>query len=99
MAHLLTKANSIRLNIGGVNKYYMEQDIRLSFGKRLKQLRRKKGITQVELAQKTGIDYKYIQRLEGKKPSSVTITTLVKFAKAFKITPSKLLNFPTRGSR
>ena len=69
------------------------EDINLELGKRLRELRRKHKLTQEELAYRAGIDYKYIQRLEGKTPSSPSLNILKKLAKAFKITPSKLLDF------
>ena len=66
-------------------------NINLEFGKRLQKLRKKAGLTQEELAQLSGVDYKYIQRLEGKTPSSPSLNIVEKLAKAFKISPSKLL--------
>lgn len=69
------------------------ENINIGFGKHLKDLRRKKKITQEELAELAGLEYKYIQRLEGKKPSSPTLNTLDKLARAFNISISKLLNF------
>ena len=71
----------------------MESEINKRFGKRLRELREKRGWTQEELAQNSGLDYKYIQRLEGKTPSSPTLNTLEKLTKAFKIPLTKLLNF------
>lgn len=68
------------------------KDINIQFGKRLKELRNKHDLTQETLAHEAGVDYKYIQRLEGKNPSSPTLNTLEKLAKAFKISISKLLN-------
>ncbi len=69
------------------------ENINIEFGKRLKDLRKKKKITQEELAYLADLEYKYIQRLESKKPSSPTLNTLEKLAKAFNISFSKLLNF------
>ena len=71
----------------------MGREIRIKFGKRLRQLRKRKGWTQEELAEKADIAYKHIQRLEGKTPSPVKIDTIEKLAKAFKISCSKLLDF------
>lgn len=68
-------------------------DINLKFGKKIRRLREKAGLTQEELAQLSELDYKYIQRLEGKKPSSPTLNSVEKLAKAFKTTPAKLLSF------
>jgi len=68
-------------------------NINTKFGKRLKELRKKKKLTQEGLAQLADIDYKYIQRLEGKSPSSPTLNVLEKLAKAFNISLSKLVDF------
>jgi len=69
------------------------ENVNIEFGKRLKDLRKKKKITQEELAYLADLEYKYIQRLESKKPSSPTLNTLEKLAKAFNTTVSKLVNF------
>jgi transcriptional regulator with XRE-family HTH domain len=69
------------------------ENVNIEFGKRLKDLRKKKKITQEELAELANLEYKYIQRLESKKPSSPTLNTLEKLAKAFNTTVSKLVNF------
>ncbi|UCD15906.1 MAG: helix-turn-helix transcriptional regulator [Candidatus Omnitrophota bacterium] len=69
------------------------ENINILFSKRLKELRRKKKLTQEELAHRAGIDYKYVQILESKKPSSPTLNTLEKLAKALNISISRLLNF------
>ena len=67
------------------------ENINIRFGRHLKTLRKKKKITQEELAYLAGLEYKYIQRLEGKKPSSPTLNTLGKLAKALNLPMSKLL--------
>ena len=69
----------------------MRDDIQSRVGKRIKELRIKNGYTQEKLAEVTGIDYKYIQRIEGKDPPAIRIDTVERLAKALKITPSKLL--------
>ncbi len=71
----------------------MGQSVKVLLGKRVKQLREKAGLTQERLAAATGIDYKYIQRIEGKNPPALRIDTIEKLAKAFKISCSKLLDF------
>jgi transcriptional regulator with XRE-family HTH domain len=72
----------------------MNTDIKVKLAKRLRELRKKHDMTQEELAEASGVDYKHIQLLEGKNPrSAVKIDTLEKIAKAFKITPSQLINF------
>lgn len=67
--------------------------MRLKLAKRLRQLRKKRGYTQEKLAELSGIDYKHVQLLESANPSAAKIDTIEKLAKAFKITPSKLLDF------
>lgn len=71
----------------------MISKIRLLLGKRIKELRRKQGLTQEKLAELAKIDYKYLQKIEGKSPPAVKIDTIEKLARALESTPSKLLNF------
>ncbi len=71
----------------------MAEDIRIKFGNHLRRLRKKKGWTQEELAERADIAYKHVQRLEGRHPSPVKIDTIAKLAKAFGVRPSKLLDF------
>jgi len=71
----------------------MEQSARRLLGKRVRELRLKAKMTQEKLAALTSIDYKYIQRIEGKNPPAVRIDTIEKLAKALKITCSKLISF------
>lgn len=71
----------------------MKTGIRAKLGKRIQELRRKNGFTQEDLAAMADIDYKYLQRIEGKNVPNVKIETLEKLARALKITPSKLLDF------
>ena len=71
----------------------MAKNIKVSYSKRLRQLRKKYGYTQQKLAELANIEYKHIQRLESKKPCDVKLSTLEKIAKAFNIPLSKLLNF------
>lgn len=69
----------------------MGQDIKLKIGKRIKELRNKRNMTQEELAAAAEIDYKYLQKIEGKNPPNLKVETIEKLAKALKITPDKLL--------
>ena len=69
------------------------ENINIRFGKRLKELRKKHKLTQEDLAEASGLDYKYIQRLESNKPSSPTLNSIEKLTKAFNISISKLLNY------
>lgn len=71
----------------------MEEDIRLRIGKNIKKLRNKLGYTQEKLSEISEIDYKYIQKIEGKKPPALKIDTIERIAKALKVSPAKLLDF------
>ncbi len=71
----------------------MKSNARYKLGRRLQYFRGKCGYTQEKLAEITGVDYKYVQKIEGKKPPAVRIDTIEKFAKAFKIKCSKLMDF------
>ncbi len=71
----------------------MEEGVRIKLGRQIRQRRRQVGITQEELAAKTGLDYKYVQQIEGKNPPAIRIDTIERIAKALKTTSSKLLHF------
>ena len=65
--------------------------ITMEFAKALKNLRIEKNLTQEELAQRSGVDYKYLQKLEGHTPSSPTLSTLEKLANGLGITLVELI--------
>ena len=71
----------------------MEYPIRRKLGRKIKELREKYDYTQEELSEIADIDYKYIQRIEGKHPPALKIDTIVKLAKALKVKPYNLLKF------
>jgi len=71
----------------------MTQEIKFKLSQRLKKLRQEYGYTQEHLAELAKIEYKHVQKLEGKKPHNPQLDTLEKIAKAFKISVSKLLDF------
>lgn len=71
----------------------MDTKIRLKLAQRIKQLRKGLGLTQEKLSEASGIDYKYIQRIEGKTPPNIKLETIERLAKILKTTPSKLLDF------
>jgi len=71
----------------------MANSINIKLGKRIKELRKKRNITQEELAELAKTSYKYIQRIEGKTPPDLRLTSIEKIAKVLKTTPSKLLDF------
>ena len=67
--------------------------IRLRIGKKIRALRKKLGMTQEKLSEVARIDYKYLQRLEGKKPPALKVDTIEKLAKALKVKAGELLKF------
>ncbi|MDD5681254.1 MAG: helix-turn-helix transcriptional regulator [Candidatus Omnitrophica bacterium] len=69
----------------------MELSIRLKFGKRLRELRNKRKLTQDKLSELADIDYKYLQKIEGKNPPNIKLETIEKLAKTLKVKPSELL--------
>ncbi len=56
------------------------ETVDLRFANALKRLRKAKGLTQESLAQRAGVDYKYLQKLEGSNPSSPTLATMKKLS-------------------
>lgn len=61
------------------------------FATTLKNLRKSKGLTQEKLAEMSDIDYKYLQKLEGKNPSSPTLSVLEKLSRGLVISLSELI--------
>jgi transcriptional regulator with XRE-family HTH domain len=70
----------------------MNTEIARKLALRIRELRKKKGLTQEELSDLSGIDYKHIQLLESKNPPAAKLDTLEKLAKAFKTPLKKLLD-------
>ncbi|MDD4295084.1 MAG: helix-turn-helix transcriptional regulator [Candidatus Omnitrophica bacterium] len=71
----------------------MEINIKLKLANKIKALRQKKGITQEKLANLSDIDYKYIQKIEGKSPPNIKIETIERISKALHIHISELFDF------
>lgn len=71
----------------------MDTSIGMQLGKKIKEYRRKRGITQEQLAELIETSYKYIQRIEGKNPPDIRLTTIERLSKALKIKPAELLKF------
>lgn len=66
-------------------------NIKLKFGKRVKELRKNEGISQESLAHLSDIDRTYIQSIE-KGERNVSIIIAERISKAFKITMSELMD-------
>ena len=60
-------------------------------GENIKDLRKTRGLTQEQLAEMIKTSYKYMQRIEGRTPPDIRLSTVQKIAKALDTTPSKLL--------
>lgn len=71
----------------------MENTINSKLGKKIKELREKRKITQEQLAELIKTSYKYVQRIEGKNPPDIRLTTVERLAKALKVKPADLLKF------
>lgn len=71
----------------------MENNIRLRIGRKIKDLRKKRKMTQERLSEVAEIDYKYIQRLEGKNPPALKVDTIERLARALNVEPNELLKF------
>jgi len=70
----------------------MKDSINLKVGQAIKNLRKKSGLTQEQLAEMIKTSYKYMQRIEGKTPPDIRLSTIEKLAKALKIPLSKFFN-------
>lgn len=68
----------------------MQSNIRLRIGARIKEIRKKRGYTQEKLSELANIDYKYLQKIEGKNPPALKVDTIERIAKALKVSPSQL---------
>ena len=65
------------------------------FGKHVRELRKERGLSQVELAAKVGIDRSYMGFLErGERNPSLEV--IAKIAEALSVTPDELLKRPTK---
>ena len=69
----------------------MKPSIRTKFGERLRELRNRRGFTQEKLSELAEIDYKYLQKIEGKNPPNIKLETIEKLAKTLEVKPSELL--------
>jgi transcriptional regulator with XRE-family HTH domain len=67
------------------------ENISVRFGRRLRELRKKKGWTQVQMADALGIDRSYISDMENGK-LNVCLPTLEVLSQGFGISIAKLLS-------
>ncbi len=69
----------------------MTPDIRARFGERLRTLRKRKGLTQAELADKLGLDRSYVGEIEQGKRNPCLINLEI-IAQGLQTTLSKMLS-------
>lgn len=62
------------------------------FGQTLRELRRSKGISQRSLAEKVGVDFSYISKIENNRLPPPAADTIVKICEALSIPPDDLLS-------
>ena len=70
----------------------MREKILIKFGKRVKEERLKRGLSQEEFAEKAGVHRTYIGMIE-RAEKNITLLNIEKIAKAFKISISQLFKF------
>jgi HTH-type transcriptional regulator, competence development regulator len=62
-----------------------------TFGQSLREMRRSKGVSQRDLAEKVGVDFSYISKLENDRLPPPAADTIVKICKELGIPPDELL--------
>lgn len=62
-----------------------------TFGQALRDLRRSKGVSQRQLAEKVGVDFSYISKIENDRLPPPAADTIVKICKALEVQPDTLL--------
>ncbi len=62
-----------------------------SFGERLRELRRKKEISQRDLADQIGVDFSYISKVENDRLPPPAADTILKLSRVLEASPEELL--------
>ena len=62
------------------------------FGQVLRERRRSRNVTQRELAQKVGVDFSYISKVENDRLPPPSADTIVKICNALSVPPAELLS-------
>ncbi len=73
--------------------HVMASPARKKLTKRIKEIRKKRKFTQEEVAEKSGIKYKYYQEMESSNPRDIKFSTLEKIAKGLGVPLSQLFKF------
>lgn len=72
--------------------YSRHQEGITKFGLRIKELRKSKGLSQEQLAWKTGFEFSQINRIENGKINT-SISSVFIIAEALELNPNELFNF------
>ena len=62
-----------------------------SFGETLRDIRREAGVTQRDLAQRTGLDFSYISKLENDRNAPPAADSIVRMCEVLGVPPERLL--------
>jgi transcriptional regulator with XRE-family HTH domain len=71
------------------------EDVKLSFGRRLRTLRQERALSQEGLAHLVGLDRSYIGGVE-RGERNISLENICLIARGLKISPSSLLEFPRK---
>jgi transcriptional regulator with XRE-family HTH domain len=63
----------------------------MTFGSKLRKLRRDAGVTQRELAERTGLDFSYISKVENDRNQPPAADSIVKICEVLEVPPESLL--------
>jgi transcriptional regulator with XRE-family HTH domain len=69
----------------------MSSEACLKLGRRIRELRKKRGLSQEKLAEKSGITLRHMARLESSAPPAVAFDTLNAIAKALNVSLPSLV--------
>lgn len=67
-------------------------DVKVQFGRRLRQLRQGRGLSQEELADNAGLDRSYVGSVE-RGERNISLESICKLAEALEADPAELLKF------
>ena len=71
----------------------MTNEVCIKLGKRIRELRKKKGLSQEKLAEKADITLRHVARLESSNPPAVAFDTLHAIARALGVSVPALVTF------
>ena len=63
----------------------------ITLGQSIKQHRETRGLTQAQLAERSGLTITHLQKIEAGKRPGITLYTLARIAQGLTITPAELL--------